>query len=427
MKSAKKSIFLTAAIAAAAVLAVTAFVPAAMAVSDALPSGLATTANENTDYVYTSSTNILEALNDITITGTGTFTTPIILEIGTGATITWQATTGTTSGTDDLITISEDSADDGTFIVELGGGSLEHEGSVLVNESEAAIEISSGTLSTTGAGLITLYSKGNVRIDSTGTGIVAIQSVGGPAVFVEDADIDITGDTSNQLTIGTMAESYSAIYSKGDGNITVTGASGNAHTTSITVSGGDNAAIYNENGDVTINHATIEVHHAGSSAVNALEGTVMINGDTLISVQGDNSAGVYAHNGVVTVEGNAQIIADGEGGVAVYSAHGDVALGGTVMLTAIDGGPVVEARGGGVTVGQSVMVNAGSASGIAIRASGDITVDPANTAGIMGTKVPNYDYDPDVPTSSSGCDAGFGFGALVPLAGAALILRRKRR
>jgi hypothetical protein len=422
MKLSKKKFF---SLLAVTVLAVTVFAPAAMAAaSDALPGNLASSATIDTDYIYTTATKILQVMSDIEITGD--FSEPITLEIEDTKTVTWKATTSGNAGTEDLITISDDSGDSSVFMVVLGtSGSLAHEGSVLVNYSKAAVKILGGTLKSTAAtgDFITLYSEGDVTIDSSAAA-VTIESASGNAVHVKDADISIASDGTNQLTIKTEAAGFAAIYAAGAGNVTVTGADTAVTKTQITASGGDNAAIYNEKGNVTVTDATIEVEDADSAGVYAQDGDVIIDGAVIDASGGEDCVGVYVRKGDVTVSGTngtAQILADDNGGVAVFVREGDVTLN-TAVLSANDGGPVVEARKGNVTVAAGVTVYAGSGTGTAIRASGTITDNGAN---ITGKQLSNYNYNPS-GGSSGGCDAGFGglFGILA-LAGTALI-RGKR-
>jgi uncharacterized protein (AIM24 family) len=430
MKLSKKKFFSLLAI---TVLAVTAFAPAAMAVynigsrSD-IQADIEDGSGDNWEYNATDS--ILTVKNNITITGSGDgIADKIILKIAAEKTVTWEAKGEVTEASKgDLITI--EGGETSKFIVALGTESLLNNHSVLVNESSAQIEIKSGTLkstSTTG-GFITLYSKGDVTIDSSAAD-VTIESASGNAVHVKDADISIAGDSTKQLTIKTEAEGFAAIYIEGAGKVIVTGNNGGVAKTLITASAGNSAAIYNEKGDVTVTDATIEVDSADSAGVYAQEGNVIIKGATVINVSdGEDCVGVYAKKGKVTIEGDAVIKADDKGGVAVYSENGDVTLDNNANLSADKGGPVVEARKGNVTVAApGVTVNAGSAAGVAIRASGTITTDGGAT--VTGTEKPNYNYNPPASpgsSSSSGCDAGFGglFGILA-LAGTALI-RGKR-
>jgi hypothetical protein len=381
----------------------------------------------------------------LTVTGntiiTGTISAPINLKIETGARVTWNATTtGTVDTTVHLITITDDSADDGFFIVDLGSETLSSKGSVLVNKSEVPITVYGGKLESTETddNYITLYSKGDVNIDST-NGKITISSKAGQAVFVEGANIEITGNDANQLTIKTEAVYFSAVEIAGGGYIAVTGHIDEPDKTLIEARGGNNCGIWNEDGNITVTHATVHVVDADSSAIYAKNGDVTVGGKSRIEVSGEKSECVYVEKGDVSVEGDAEIVADddncvgvyseegnvtvkgnarieagtnGSGGVGVRSEKGDVNLEDYAELTAVNGGPVVDARGGDINVGPYVTVYAGSAAGTALRASGEIDVDSSNST-ITGKQLPDYNYNP--ASSSGGCNAGFGAIALIGL------------
>jgi hypothetical protein len=364
-----------------------------------------------------------------TTTITGTISAPIQLDIQTGATVNWQAA-GTGSSAVDLIQIIDSSVGD-SFEVNLNGGTLSNLGSVLVNESEVPVNVLGGTLESTGTDdeYVTLSSKGEVAIDSDGA-TITITSASAYAVFVDGNDIEILGDDDDiyTLTIRTEAEGYSAVRSVNGGDVTVDGDSSDFAKTNISAIGGDNSGIRNDDGNISITDALIVVSDAESWAVNALNGNVIMGGNSLIRLLGEDNIGIYAHNGNVTVKGDARIEADDDGGVAVYSQKGDVSLEDNADLSADKGGPVVEARGGDITVGATVTVDAGgSSNAVALRASGDIIIDPANTTGITGEQYEHHDYSPTAPPSSSGgCDAGFGAISLIGL-GLCLVKGRRGR
>jgi hypothetical protein len=150
------------------------------------------------------------------------------------------------------------------------------------------------------------------------------------------------------------------------------------------------------------------------------KGEVSVESGTEIIASGNNSVGVYAENDV-EVDG-ATITANGTKGKAVYSKKGDITLDGGAVLEADKGGPVVEARGGGVTVNLVNIIESGH--GVAIRASESVIFTfPRSWSGVVEA---NYDYSTE-GSGGGGCDAGFGAGGLLLLAGTALLGRGKRK
>jgi autotransporter family porin len=396
---------------------------------------------------------------------TGIIAAPITLVVKRAdAVVTWKAT-GDVDAEGDLIAIGDESVPFTGFVVEVGDGNeLKNTGNVFRNLSDTPITITSGTLESSGGIVIisegeeavtinggdilatgvngpgvmsgvngadrtAVYAVGDVTVDSAAAD-VTIKSAEGFGLWVAGGTITINGDAGNNLTIETAAGDKSAIHrdpgAAGAKAIDINGAA-RAKTSII----GLINAIVNYEGDIDIEEATITNDSTAindsqypSCAVRALNGIVTIS-DSIVQTAGEKSAGVYSEGGNVIVKGDSQITANDAGGIAVLAEEGDVSLEDTAVLSATDGGPVVDARDGDVAAAAGVKVDSGSATGLAIRASGTIT---AAGADIKGETKENHDYSASTSPSggSGGCDAGFGglFGILA-LAGTALI-RGKR-
>jgi hypothetical protein len=173
---------------------------------------------------------------------------------------------------------------------------------------------------------------------------------------------------------------------------------------------------------VSIISGTLESTNDRTNTVYSKGNVSVGNNVTKIIASGDNSVGVYAENNVNVING-AKIEANEPKGKAVYSKSGNITLDGTATdIKATQGGPAVEARNGDVTIMSSNVVVSGG-SGTAIRASGSVVTNGASTTGAVEA---NYDYPASTGEGSGsgmGCDAGFGAGGLLLLAGTALLGR----
>ena len=339
----------------------------------------------------------LTGTHEVTVTGTVTgATTPLSLNIDSGATIVWEATLfGTVDGqTANKYLIVLDG--DGTFEV-AESGSLLCGGSggyaIYAFDSNITIKVSGGTVSTTaGSAIMAICTRKRTGSSIVGSSIM----VDGGTVEAKNAwAINTDGDV--MITGGTVSSSE-AIYKYGSGSVTVSGANtvvsasdGSAIVTngggSVTVTGGTVLSInghsaIDSTGSVTINDADTLIMGEKGAAISVSTGApIIINGGTVESnsTQKATISASYDANGNNLVEINGGIVrSTGENGCAIYSPNywpGRRSIvnitGGTISAV----GKAIYAPGASTTVsvsGGTVSAGTGTAIDVIMETTQDI-------------------------------------------------------
>lgn len=290
--------------------------------------------------------------------------------------------------------VSDVTVDVGTVAV---SGDYTH-GIIATSSNIGTVSVNAGSVSTSG---------------TSGIGILSLTTT---------ADVDITAGTVTTTGAGDLYNGPVAIYAYSDtGNVSVT-------STTLVSTQGDNAAgIYAGSGlgdvDVTVNDVTT----AGdfSPAVYALgyNTSVTVNGD--VTTLGDVSEGVVAigFGGEASVANNGTISTSGIASTGIYAAAVyDVAVSGTGSVqTSGDGGVGIDALSlyGGITITAGTITTSGDyAQGVHAYAQGfaagtDVTVNVGSvtTSGTLSDGIGALSLLGNVDVTSTGALSTSGDGA----------------
>ena len=295
------------------------------------PAARAATANdlETTIEAYTGGTGTLNAEvegSTVTVTGSVTGATgTLVLNIDSGVTVVWEATlTAADNYSANLIGLSGK----GAFEVATGGTVSATTGiAIYATGANAAIEVSGGTVSSSGIDFVAIYADGaNSTVTVNGTGKVSATGNNGVAIYCKGTSVSVADSAEVSATMGR------AIYANGA-------------STAVTVSGGtvsatgDYGKAINAEGtnfSVTVNGGTVSATGIHSYAINTegTSATVTVEGGT-VSSTGDYGKAINAEgeSSSVTVKGG-MISATGIHGYAIYSNSANAVVmvsGGTVF------------------------------------------------------------------------------------------------
>ncbi len=258
-----------------------------------------------------------------------------------GGWVTYDAALDITAGTTVLLlTQADNPVVGGTLTYNVGGKAAL--GYTDPSATTGGVEIPSGTVPDSSYRKITIGEPASVTEYPVW--------VGGVQVTSANKD-DILGDGKVSYTPG-----------EGSGTLTITG------TPAITGLH-ENALIYADGVDLTINAASGLTLNSAGSGVYVRAGGITIGGNATITSDG---YALYSGDGSVTVNGDADLTT-GSNGYPVYSWKGGVTITGnlTAETSSYD---VIYAYGGDINIGGSVDAKTTKADGDGLRAMGDITI-----------------------------------------------------
>ncbi|MDR1977407.1 MAG: Ig-like domain-containing protein [Synergistaceae bacterium] len=220
----------------------------------------------------------------VTITGTATSNVNgIILEIGDGATVKWEAKlTGSAS---QVITLSNDISGTGAFEV-LSGDIANGVDTAIVSKAsnKTTVKVSGGTVKSTGSGGKAISTgSGNVEVSG---GTVESTAAGGKAIATISGNVKISGGS-------VVAAGGSAIFISQAGSVEVSGGLVQGAGTTISVS----------SGTIEVKGGTIQASGVDAKAISTTGPTTIVIGDKA-SISGSTPA-LYAVSFDVSPKGTA--------------------------------------------------------------------------------------------------------------------------
>ena len=294
--------------------------------------------------------------------------------------------------------------------VKAAGGSIiiNGQGYNTITNNNSGVQLSGGSISTTGTGTININGTGSGNTNSSGDFGVEVAAAG--VISAANGSLSVTGLGGGA---GTGANNYgvytigtgSTIETTGSGSVSVTGTGGNAtgsgdnnygvyvSSGSITGATGDNVSVTGTGGNSSGNN-NYGVYLNGTGVISALgTGTIVVSGSGTGNGNSGNDNGVELDAGTVisSVNGNLSVVGIACGAGTGGTNHG-VWMDGTIE-TAGSGNVSVSGLGGSSGgVNNIGVVVTGSGSAISTLGSGTVTIlgtgaGNTNSGGDFGVEV----------------------------------------